>query len=390
MFRTAFISLLTLLGGVTLAAPDINFSGPAGIEVRQFTNDGETQASIYSQPKWQWETDSSAFTVELFGRYDELDDERTHADIREATWLYLTDDWEVKSGIGKIFWGVTETQHLVDIINQTDAVEAIDGEEKLGQPMVQFTLVRDWGTLDLFVLPYFRERTFPGAEGRFVGSLVVDTDAAQYESSKEENHTDLALRYGHYLGDWDFGVSYFQGTNRDPKLQPVLDPQQGLVLVPYYDQIKQLGFDVQATKGAWLWKLEAIAREDSVEEYAAAIGGFEYTLYGIRDSNVDWGILLELSRDSRGNNAPVPGQKDLALANRITLNDVASSELLFGATTDLDEKDRYSAFIEASRRFGNRIKMSLEGWLFVSRDQQDPVWQIRDEDYVQANLEYFF
>ncbi|MDD7885073.1 hypothetical protein [Flavivirga sp. 57AJ16] len=37
---------------------------------------------------------------------------------------------------------MTESNHLVDIINQTDAVETFDGEEKLGQPMVQLS----WGT----------------------------------------------------------------------------------------------------------------------------------------------------------------------------------------------------------------------------------------------------
>ena len=35
--------------------------------------------------------------------------------------------------------------------NQTDGVEDIDSEDKLGQPMVNLTLERDWGALDLYV-----------------------------------------------------------------------------------------------------------------------------------------------------------------------------------------------------------------------------------------------
>jgi len=54
------------------------------------------------------------------------------------------------------FWGVTEFQHLVDIINQTDLVENIDTEDKLGQPMINLALINDWGTVDLFIMPYFR------------------------------------------------------------------------------------------------------------------------------------------------------------------------------------------------------------------------------------------
>ena len=48
-------------------------------------------------------------------------------------------------GVGKVFWGVTESQHLVDIINQTDLVENIDTEDKLGQPMLETTWLQNWG-----------------------------------------------------------------------------------------------------------------------------------------------------------------------------------------------------------------------------------------------------
>ena len=41
-------------------------------------------------------------------------------------------DWSLSIGLGKVFWGVTEFNHLVDVINQTDLVEGIDGEAKLG------------------------------------------------------------------------------------------------------------------------------------------------------------------------------------------------------------------------------------------------------------------
>ena len=105
------------------------------------------------------------FTTQLFVREDSMDDERSHADIRELSWLYYSDDWELRLGISKVFWGVAESQHLVDIINQTDAVENVDGEDKLGQPMINLTLIRDWGNVDLFVLPYLRERTFTGVNG---------------------------------------------------------------------------------------------------------------------------------------------------------------------------------------------------------------------------------
>ena len=93
---------------------------------------------------------------------------RLHGDIREFLWTHIADSnaWELRTGIGKVFWGVSESQHLVDVINQSDLQTDIDGEDKLGQPMINLTLVKNYGNFDFFVLPGFRERTFQPDVGR--------------------------------------------------------------------------------------------------------------------------------------------------------------------------------------------------------------------------------
>ena len=55
-------------------------------------------------------------------------------------------------------------------------------------------LINDWGTVDLFLLPYFRERTFPGINGRLRSQPRVDSDQALYESSDKEKHLDYAVK----------------------------------------------------------------------------------------------------------------------------------------------------------------------------------------------------
>ncbi|NIP75689.1 MAG: hypothetical protein GTN90_06820, partial [Xanthomonadales bacterium] len=107
---------------------------------------------------------------------------RSHADLREANWLRIGDGWDLVAGIDKVFWGVTESRHLVDIVNQDDRVEDIDGEDKLGQPMLNLNLLRDWGTVSLFVLPGFRERAFPDRGDRLRGSLPVAEGDATFDS----------------------------------------------------------------------------------------------------------------------------------------------------------------------------------------------------------------
>ena len=82
----------------------------------------------------------------------------------------------------------------------------------------------------------------------------------------------------------------FSGTSREPRFAPSGDVSS---LRPVYDQIDQVGIDLQYTKDAWLWKLEAIVRDGSSHSFAAAVGGFEYTRYQVRGSSADVGLLLE-------------------------------------------------------------------------------------------------
>ena len=166
-----------------------------------------------------------SFTITPFLRFDAGDPERTHADLREAYFLTYGDagdgEWELRLGIDRVFWGVAEARSLVDIINQTDLVEHPNAKTKLGQPMAHLTLSGDWGVLELFGLTGHRKRTFPGAQGRFRGPLVVDSSRATYESADEEWHVDLAGRYSNSFGPLDIGLSVFDGTSREPTFTPV-------------------------------------------------------------------------------------------------------------------------------------------------------------------------
>lgn len=231
------------------------WSGNVSLEHRYFNKDGlasqfnnYTSASI--QPEWfhEWDSGKQNFIFVPFVRWDQHDDERTHFDIRELSWLKVFDESELRIGLRKVFWGVTESQHLVDIINQTDLVENMDGEDKLGQPMINYAFINDWGTIDLFVLPYFRERTFVGINGRLRTAPYVNTDNSIYESSDKEKHIDYAIRWAHSLGDWDVGLSYFDGTSRTPSFTgPFIDTNGNSALRPVYYQLQQVGLDLQAT-----------------------------------------------------------------------------------------------------------------------------------------------
>lgn len=337
----------------------------------------------------EWNELGQQLVFKPFFRLDQHDPERSHTDIRELYWVKSAENWELTAGINKVYWGVAESQHLVDIINQTDLVEDIDGKEKLGQPMVNLAWIHTWGVLDFYILPGFRERTFPGESGRFRPPLEVDTNDATFESGAEANHVDWAVRWSHSLGAWDIGLSHFSGTSREPRLRLNWELPADFSIVPHYEQIDQSALDAQYTRGGWLLKLEAIYRRDQREGFFASTCGFEYTFSGVGESGVDVGILAEYLYDDRGKTRQSPFENDVFVGARIQFSDVQSTQMLLGGIVDLDTGATLLS-LEASRRIGNDWKLSIETRAFVGYPENDIGYWIRRDDYLQAQLTWYF
>jgi hypothetical protein len=402
----AVLLLLLALAPAAGQAGEAEVTGRLGVEGQLFTEPpvyaGQRRhsGSAVGELEFYGEWDSGALTVKPFYRYDSADFERTHFDLREASLLLLGEDWanepwELRLGLDKVFWGVTESVHLVDIVNQTDLVEALDGEDKLGQPMIFLSAPREFGVFDLFVLPYFRERTFPGKRGRLRFSLPIDDALSRYESGAKRQHVDFAARYSHTLDVLDFGFSYFHGTSRDPGFIPVRNRDLDLVLAPFYPVIDQGSVDAQVTTGPWLLKLEALYRAGQTDrtgrpaDYLASAAGFEYTFFEIFETPADLGLLAEWLYDSRSGNALSDFEDDLFLAFRLAANDTQDSQLLAGVIQDLSSESQ-SFRVEASRRIGDSFTLNLEGSFFVAPQANDFLAALADDDFIQLELDYHF
>ena len=393
----AMIAAAGLLAGPAEApAQAWDLAGDIGAELRYFGDDPqwagqadglEASVALNLEARWRNEAGDQRASIMPFLRLDSADSERSHFDLREAYWAYQGDGWEVLAGFNKVFWGVAESRHLVDIINQTDLVEDLDQEQKLGQPMISALLERDWGQLEFFVMPWFRERTFPGADGRLRTPLPVDTEAAEYESSAGRRHTDLAMRWSHYFGDLDIGVYAFHGTGREPKLRPAGD---GRTLAPYYHQVTQLGIDLQYTRGAWLWKLETIARDGLEDEFLAAVAGFEYTFYGIRGGASDLGVLVEYLSDGRAESEPqTVFDDDVFIGARWALNDIQDTSLLAGVVLDTNASEWFFT-LEAERRIGDNLFAQARVYLFNGDTAHGQLQVLDQDDHVKVSLARYF
>jgi len=342
-----------------------------GIELQVFTEESEhnqahtnTSLSLSAETAHEWNRGDDILYAEFFTRIDEGDEKRTHADIRELSWLHIDESSDLRIGVSRVFWGVTESQHLVDIINQTDLVENPDGEDKLGQPMVQWTWINDWGILDLHALLGFRERLFPGEEGRFRTLYPIDKDKTQFESSAGKQRLDMALRFTKTISSFDIGFSYFSGTDRTPLL--IMDERPtGNVYIPFYPHLEQAGIVSQYATGDWLWKLELVSRKSLGDRNTASTFGFEYTHVGVLASNYDLGWLMEYSFDDRGTSGPSSFEHDWFMGWRLTFNDADSSEALMGVLWD-PVSNEHTISLEASTRLNTDMTIDWELKLFNS------------------------
>ncbi|MFK7941527.1 MAG: hypothetical protein AB8B85_01220 [Paracoccaceae bacterium] len=373
---------------------EIELEGTGFFRAPQFQGQDRDGLSVAGKVTFlaEWQDGDIALKFTPFARHDIADDRRSHWDIREAKLDYVTGPWSFTLGADTVFWGKTEVVHLVDIINQTDAVEDLDDEDRLGQPMLRIGYLSDVGEFSGFFLPYFRERTFPGTSGRLRTNPPINTARPVYDTDAEEWTPSFAARYSGTFDAVDLGLSAFHGLGRDPAF--FFDPVIGAVR-PFYERITQLGVDAQYTTDATLWKAEAIWRGGQKnanfreEPFVAATGGVEYTLFGVAESNADLGLIAEYAWDQRGGDASTNFQNDLLVGTRLALNDEADTALLLTGGWDTTDGST-SLRLEADRRISDDWTAGVEAQAFFGLDRTTPGGAFADDSFFRVKLTYFF
>jgi hypothetical protein len=403
--RKRTVTLLPLLTVVALLRPafaddgTLTIRGSIGVEVRAFPmrpaypmQDGDSfQGSVTASAKVSWASAANDVVIDVapFLRLDDTDDKRTHWDLREAAINIYSDNLDVRLGVSKVYWGVTESRKLVDIVNQTDLIEEPEGDEKLGQPMLMLRGHVDGFEASVLVLPAFRPRTFPGVEGRLRPALAVDEDLARYESGERTERVDFAGRLKGRVDDFDIGVSYFNGTSREPRYELA-----GAALAPVYDTIDQVGLDIQATLDSTLLKLEAISRDGhrgaGARQFTAVVIGVEHTLSQVAGTSWDVGLIGEFNWDDRPASAPPTiFDRDFFVGARFAFNDDGDSSALLGALIDVEKGSIY-ATIEASTRLLESLRLEIEaGFVLDTGDGDFVLRQYKNDSFISVRLMHY-
>ena len=364
--------------------------GEFSFDNRYFFNEGtlgqnRNHSSFTISPEIFEESSQRIFHVKPKFRKDSKDPERNLFDIQELYFLEILENKEIKYGISKEFWGVTETSHRVDIINQTDTSESFDGEDKLGQPMIKISFERNWGLLDIYALIGFRERTFAGQNGRLRLPAITDTDNPLYASSARNKRLDLAVRWSNYYDNFEIAISHFSGTSREPRFLP--STKKLNQLAPLYEVIDQLGIEMQYLLGSLALKGEIISRSGQGDRFSAATYGFEYTHVGILGSRLDLGWVVEANHDDRLVSSPS------VLGTRLTLNDISDTQILSGFIYD-ERSEEVGFLLEATRRLGDCCSISLEGMYFDDTNEDNGQRKLfkpfKEDDFLRFEFFYYF
>lgn len=382
---------------------NVPITGQARIfpNVPQYPGQSYNNTSIATKPKYQNSLSSNTtFRFEPFYRYDENDKSRTHADIRELSYSVKSEISQWKFGISKVFWGVTETQHLVDIVNQTDFVESPDSSEKLGQPMIHYYTSSKYGKWDLFLLLGFREKTYPGLAGRLRTPWPVDSNSTE---RVRKSDIDFAARWSEQFDRFDLGISAFYGNARDPNLRPnnLVTPASSTFMIANYDEITQIGIDAQYTLEKIIWKAELIYRDGvgtSLVEtlnqgknpndfFASSVGG-EYILGSVKGT--DLGLLAEYSYDTRSG-LFVAFQNDYFAGLRWTLNDAYESNIFIGTAIDA-VTNANTLSLRYNRRIYENLSLNIRTLTLshIPDPTIDPYASVQNDSFFEINLTQYF
>jgi hypothetical protein len=376
-------------------ASTVQLSGFIEAEARWFpktSDDGIVRTffgSVAAEPKLKISaSDTQTFTLTGFGRVDTATAARTHVDVREAKYEGRFGAFDMTLGLDRRFWGQLEAGHLVDVINQIDTLEDVDGEDKLGQPLAELKWSGRQASFAIIALPYFRDRLFPQSPDRPNAPSLVTGKAMRSGTS---NHwtPDFAARGTLTAGPVDIALHYFNGLNRAPRLVPMPGG-----LAPVYDRMSQVGGDVLAVFGPVRLKAEGYYRSLRNDKMLTAPnhGGFgvgaDYNMAGVFGAG-DVNLLAEFYHDTGGKQATTIFDSDVFVGVRYTGNDISSTEVLGGLLFDTRRSSKLLT-IEASRRIAAAFKLSLDVRLPLGVAADDPLSLLRDDGFVQLKAQFHF
>ncbi len=395
MIRTATIAL-AFLSALPLTARaagrgELELTAIAYPQAALFEAQSDARAQAVLSTSWsgsyrvgtQWDGDFS-----VFGRANPEADTPVTADIREATVSYYGTALNTSIGILNEHWGVLEANNLVDIVNQRDLVEDVGGDAKLGQPGASVTWQGATKQVQIYLLPYLRERRLAEDEDRFWTAELPYADA-QYERGR--GVPAVAARATAYAKNVEVSVSHYWGYSREPRLAAELEAGVRPVrLVPNYDLIHQTGLELQLIKGDTIWKTEAFYRQGDNGDNFSIGAGLERKFEALLGTRVAVTPYFEVYYDNRNEDAPRTAfDHDVFVGARMAFNDIADTEVNLNILADW-ENDSALVELEAGRRLADDWNVAIEALAPINVDDDRTLATLRNDARLRLHITRYF
>lgn len=398
------IVLLNLFVGASALA-DVYTKGSIGIDVHYYPREGSGAqgngngaliAELESSANF---SDSLSARLKPYLRLDPEYSDRNSFQLKEAEIEYANGRHYITAGQRILSWSTTESVNVLpivvaDIVNRRDFTADPSGQEKLGRPMVSYSNIQDFYTVQVHLMPYFTPDAYPEIEARetFTAGQFDINDSPIYSDGREETELSGAARVEFLTGNSNIAVFAYRGyTNTYEFL-----PEDADTLTPVYVLKNMFGFSSQTTTENWLLKSEvsyfdpvdASPITGSREEYVLAIVGGEYTVVRY-EAKSDISLFAEYLFDERADD---PGasfaQNDLFFGARYSLNDHASTVITGGVLQDLDHSETV-IHVNFARRFFESFgtELTLRHYLV---DSSDALSVFEDDSLINLNVKYYF
>jgi len=118
------------------------------------------------------------------------------------------------------------------------------------------------------------------------------------------------------------------------------------------------------------------------------VGGLEYVFDGIWNTGMDLALILEYLYDERGEQLAV-NEDDVVFGFRWAFNDVQGTSIQASITMDLDT-DSWFPLIKATTRLSSHWRLSLRYLGLVDQPPEDLFFDLREDDFFEVQLAYFF
>ncbi len=313
-------------------------------------------------------------------RLDPSNRDRSRFDL-DGTYVRAPGSVDLLVGFQSVRWGVLESARIVDIINQTDPEARWPHQVFLSQPMVVASLSLPVGEIDAYLLPWARPRPFAGRSARTWSGQDVSGSACRYTSSSfEKRHLAWAARWTLPISVWDLGISYFDGTDRDPYFEPRFTSDGVHSYVPIYSRVRRVGLEMQFTAASWLGKLELASAHREIGSYTLLGGGIEYAPTNYLS------LVAEFLYDSRAAQSTTSLERDVFVGTRLSFQD---GYVAGGFYVDMSSRNVIGS-LAVMRRFGDDLAMGLELRGFRGSRDSEPQLALLEESSLALSLVKYY